>query len=148
WKNLTLDNFKYILFAYPQVWPSALHSLILAVLGATISVTLAIALAWYGLRLGGRLAPLVDYALVLPLGIPAIALSIGILSTWILVPGGIYGTLWILLLAYVTAHIPIATQFVASAFYRIHTELDDASRVSGHSWLGTLLHIDIPLMGP
>ena len=148
WKNVTLDNVNYILFAYPQVWPSARHSLFLAVLGATISVLLAIALAWYGLRLGGRLAALVDYALVLPLGIPAIALSIGILSTWILVPGGIYGTLWILLLAYVTAHIPIAMQFVASAFHRINTELEDASRVAGHSWLGTLRRIDVPLMGP
>lgn len=148
WQNLTLDNFRYILFAYPQVWPSAYHSLFLAVLGATISVLLAIALSLYGLRLGGRLAALVDYALVLPLGIPAIALSIGILSTWILVPGAIYGTLWILLLAYVTAHIPIAMQFVGSAFRRIHTELEDASRVSGHSWLGTMLHIDMPLMGP
>jgi iron(III) transport system permease protein len=148
WQNLTLDNVKYILFAYPQVWPSARHSLLLAVLGATVAVLLAIALAWYGLRLAGRLASLVDYALVLPLGIPAIALSIGILSIWILVPGGIYGTLWILLLAYVTAHIPIAMQFVASAFHRINRELEDASRVAGQSWLGTLIHIDVPLMGP
>ena len=148
WKNITLDNINYILFAYPQVWPSARHSLILAVLGATISVVLAIALAWYGLRIGGRLAALVDYTLVLPLGIPAIALSIGILSTWILVPGGIYGTLWILLLAYITAHIPIAMQFVGGAYHRINTELEDASRVAGHSWFSTLCRIDVPLMGP
>jgi iron(III) transport system permease protein len=117
-------------------------------LGATGCVVLAIALAWYVLRMRGRLSTLVDYALVLPLGIPGIALSIGILSAWILVPGGLYGTLWILLLAYVTAHIPVAMQFVGSAFHRIHTELEDASRVAGHSWWSTLRRIDIPLMGP
>ena len=69
--------------------------------------------------------------MVLPLGIPGIALGVGILSLWILVPGGIYGTLWILLLAYVTAHIPVAMQFVGSALHRIHTDLEDASRISG-----------------
>ena len=129
--NLTLKNFRYVLFEYPQVWPSAQHSLLLALLGATGSVLLAIALAWYMHRMRGRLAGALEYAIVLPLGIPGIALGIGILSAWILVPGGIYGTLWILLLAYITAHLPVAMQFVASALHRIHTELEDASRVAG-----------------
>lgn len=146
--NFTLNTFRYILFEYPQVWPSARHSLLLGVLGATGCVLLAIALSWYVIRMRGRLSKLVDYAMVLPLGIPGIALGIGILSLWIIVPGGIYGTLWILLLAYVTAHIPVAMQFVGSALHRISTELEDASRIAGHSWLGTLRRINLPLMGP
>lgn len=146
--NFTLKNFTYILFDYPQVWPSVKHSLILGVAGATGCVVLAIALAWYVLRMRGRLAPLVDYAIVLPLGIPGIALGIGILSAWVLVPGGIYGTLWILLLAYITAHVPVAMQFVSSAMHRIHTELEDASRVAGQSAFGTVWRIDLPLMRP
>jgi iron(III) transport system permease protein len=137
-----------MLFEYPQVWPSAQHSLLLAFLGATVCVLLAIALAWYVMRLHGRFASVVDYAMVLPLGIPGIALGVGILSLWIVVPGGIYGTLWILLLAYVTAHIPVAMQFVSSALHRIHTDLEDASRISGHSWLDTIRRIDLPLMRP
>ena len=146
--NFTLKNFRYVLFEYPQVWPSAQHSLFLAVLGATLSVLLAIALAWYVQRSRGRLAGTLEYALVLPLGIPGIALGIGILSAWILVPGGLYGTLWILLLAYVTAHLPVAMQFVSSALHRIHTELEDASRIAGQSALGTVWRIDLPLMRP
>ena len=105
---------------------------------------LAIALAWYVIRMRGRFAGAVEYAMVLPLGIPGIALGIGILSLWILVPGGIYGTLWILLLAYVTAHIPVAMQFVGSALHRIHTDLEDASRIAGQTWLGTIRRVDIP----
>jgi iron(III) transport system permease protein len=111
-------------------------------------VLLAIALAWYVHRSRGRLAGALEYAIVLPLGIPGIALGIGILSAWILVPGGIYGTLWILLLAYITAHLPVAMQFVRSALHRIHTELEDASRVAGRSPLGTVWRIDLPLMRP
>jgi iron(III) transport system permease protein len=147
-ENLTLRNFKYMLLEYPQVWPSAEHSVLLGVLGATLCMMLGVALAWYVIRMRGRLAVLVEYAMVLPLGIPAIALGLGILSFWILVPGGIYGTLWILLLAYVTAHIPVATQFVGSALHRINTELEDASRISGRTLLGTILRINLPLMRP
>ncbi|MEO6747537.1 MAG: iron ABC transporter permease [Caldimonas sp.] len=147
-ENLTLRNFKYVLFEYPQVWLSAQNSMLLALAGATCCVVLAIALAWYVIRMRGRFAGLVEYAMVLPLGIPGIALGVGILSLWILVPGGIYGTLWILLLAYVTAHIPVAMQFVGSALHRIHTDLEDASRVAGQAWSGTIRRVDIPLMRP
>ena len=147
-ENFTLKNFSYVLFEYPQVWPSVQHSLFLAVAGATACVGFAVALAWYVMRVRGRLAPLVELAMILPLGIPGIALGVGILSLWILVPGAIYGTLWILLLAYVTAHIPVAMQFVSSALHRIHTDLEDASRISGQSWIGTICRIDLPLMRP
>lgn len=147
-ENLTLRNFRYVLFEYPKVWPSAQNSLVLAVLGATICVALAIALAWYIVRMRGRYAGLVEYAMAIPLGVPGIALGLGILSLWILVPGGIYGTLWILLLAHVTAHIPVALQFVTSALHRIHNDLEDASRVSGRTLLGTIRRINLPLMRP
>ena len=147
-ENLTLRNFQYVLFEYPQVWLSAQNSIVLALGGVTCCVVLAIALAWYVIRMRGRFAGVVEYAMVLPLGIPGIALGVGILSLWILVPGGIYGTLWILLLAYVTAHIPVAMQFVGSALHRIHTDLEDASRVAGQAWTGTIRRIDVPLMRP
>ena len=146
--NLTLRNFRYMLFEYPQVWPSAQNSVFLAILGSTLCVLLAVVLAWYAMRMRGRLAALVEYAMVIPLGVPGIALGLGILSLWILVPGGIYGTLWILLLAYVTAHVPVALQFVNSALHRIHTDLEDASRIAGRSLLGTIRRIDLPLMRP
>ncbi|TCR63147.1 iron ABC transporter permease [Bosea sp. BK604] len=147
-ENVTLRHFHYMLFEYPQVWPSARHSLLLGVLGASLCVLLALALCWYMVRMRGRFAGLVQYAMVIPLGVPGIALGVGILSFWILVPGGIYGTLWILLLAYVTAHIPVAIQFVGSALHRIHTDLEEASRISGRSLIGTIRRIDLPLMRP
>ena len=146
--NFTLGNFKYLLFDYPQVWPSVQHSLLLALVGASTCIALALALAWYVIRMRGRFAAIVEYAMVLPLGVPGIALGVGILSLWILVPGGIYGTLWILLLAFVTAHIPVAMQFVSSALHASTPELEDASRMAGRAWLGTLHRIDLPLMRP
>jgi iron(III) transport system permease protein len=145
-ENLTLKNFRYMLFEYPQVWPSAQNSFFLAVLGATACLALAVALAWYVIRLRGRLSGLLEFAMAVPLGVPGIALGLGILSLWILIPGGIYGTIWILLLAYVTAHIPVALQFVGSAMHRIQSDLEEASRISGQTLLGTIRRINLPLM--
>jgi iron(III) transport system permease protein len=137
-----------VLFEYPQVWPSAQHSLLLALLGATGSVLLAIALAWYVHRSRGRLAGALEYAIVLPLGIPGIALGIGILSAWILVPGGIYGTLWILLLAYITAP-PAGGDAVRGQRPASHPHRA-RRRVAGGRPLRPRhgLRIDLPLMRP
>jgi iron(III) transport system permease protein len=70
-ENLTLRNFKYVLFEYPQVWLSAQNSMLLALAGATCCVVLAIALAWYVIRMRGRFAGVVEYAMVLPWAFPA-----------------------------------------------------------------------------
>lgn len=146
--NVTLRNFQYMLFEYPQVMISARHSLFLAILGATLCVALAIALSWYAIRMRGKFSGVVQYAMVIPLGVPGIALGLGILTFWIAVPGGIYGTLWILLLAYITNHIPVAMQFVSSALHRIQVDLEEASRICGRDLLGTILRINLPLMRP
>lgn len=147
-ENVTLRNFQYMLFEYPQVTTAAQHSLFLAVFGATACVALAIALSWYVIRLQGKFSGIVQYAMVIPLGVPGIALGLGILSLWIVIPGGIYGTLWILLLAYMTNHIPVAMQFVSSALHRIQVDLEEASRICGRSLVGTILRINLPLMRP
>lgn len=147
-ENVTLHNFQYMLFEYPQVGTAMRNSLFLAILGASLCVALAVALSWYVTRMRGVLSGVVQYAMVIPLGVPGIALGLGILSFWIALPVSLYGTVWILLLAYVTAHIPVAMQFVGSALHRIQVDLEEASRISGRGLLGTILHVNLPLMRP
>lgn len=147
-ENFTLRNFRYILFDYPQVWQAVKNSLFLGIAGATLTVLVAVVLSWYTLRFKGRLSGVVDVTTILPLGIPHIAIGMGILSAWILVPGGPYGTIWILLIAYITSTMPVAMQFVGSALRRIHTELEEASRVSGRSAVATMMRVSAPLMRP
>ena len=60
----------------------------------------------------------------------------------------LYGTLWILLLAYVTIELPAAYQQLQSAFRSLAPELEEASRILGASRLRTLRDITAPLLGP
>jgi iron(III) transport system permease protein len=63
-------------------------------------------------------------------------------------PVVLYGTLWILLLAYVTIELPAAYQQLQAAFRGISGELEEASRILGASRLGTLRRVTAPLLGP
>ena len=58
----------------------------------------------------------------------------------------LYGTLWILLIAFVTIALPAAYQQMQSAFRSVHPDLEDASRILGATRLRSLWHITAPLL--
>lgn len=87
---------------------------------------------------------LLDFVSSLPIGIPGIVLAIGILSAYIKTP--LYGTLWVMGLAYVTLFLPVGVQNTNAIFLSISPELEESSRTCGGSWLSTLKNISIPLM--
>jgi iron(III) transport system permease protein len=78
--------------------------------------------------------------------IPGIVLGVGLFLSYARPPLVLYGTLWILLLAFVTIALPAAYQQLQSAFRSVHTDLEDASRILGSSRLRTLRDITAPLL--
>jgi len=83
-----------------------------------------------------------------PIAIPGITLGVGLFLAYTRGPVVLYGTLWILLLAYVTIELPAAYQQLQAAFRGISGELEEASRILGASRLGTLRRVTAPLLGP
>jgi iron(III) transport system permease protein len=84
-----------------------------------------------------------DRALVIayvntPVAIPGIVLGVGLFFTYTRPPFVLYGTLWILLIAFVTLPVPAACQQLQSAFRSVHPELKDASRIFGATQLRAL----------
>ena len=77
---------------------------------------------------------------------PGIVLGVGLFLSYARPPLVLYGTLWILLLAFVTIALPAAYQQLQSAFRSVHTDLEDASRILGSSRLRTLRDITAPLL--
>ena len=96
--------------------------------------------------LPGRRA--LDLVTVLPVAIPGIIIGLGYLWSWISLPVGLYGTLWIMVLAYVSQFAPQATRAIAGSLVQIHPELEESSRLSGAGILTTLRLIVIPLARP
>ncbi len=91
---------------------------------------------------------LLDYLAILPLGLPGTVMAVGILLAFIRPPFSIYGTIWILLVAYVARFIPLATRSANATFRQIDPSLEEAARITGASWLTAIRRILVPLSRP
>ncbi|HWX47876.1 MAG TPA: iron ABC transporter permease [Roseomonas sp.] len=142
----SLANFAYVLFSFRLTQQAILNSLILAVLGATIGVALAVLQAYYLNRGAPGRRGLADALLSLPLGIPGIILGLGFLILAIRTP--LYSTLTIVLIAYVARFFPFATRTVSAMFLAINPELEQSARASGASWGQSMRWVLLPLLKP
>jgi iron(III) transport system permease protein len=146
-----LRNFRYVLQHYPKTYLALANSLILGVATATCVCALGLGIAWVVIRARGpgKLRGYLDQVSMFPLAIPSMVLALGLLWTYVgLKALPIYGTIWILLLAYVTHYLPVGVRAGSGALRQLHAELEDAARVTGASWLRMIRWITVPLTRP
>jgi iron(III) transport system permease protein len=126
------------------VWNSAL----LSIGSATVIMLLASVLSWIVVRtkLPGRW--MLDNLASLPLVFPGLVLGLAIMVCYLNVRIGVYGTLWIMLIAYVTRFIPYGMRYGATSMIALHRELEESAAMSGASWLTTFWRILLPLLKP
>ncbi|HEY5626640.1 MAG TPA: ABC transporter permease subunit, partial [Nitrospira sp.] len=119
-----------------------------AVGGATLCMLLAALTAWVTTKtkLAGR--GIIEGLTFIPWAFPGTALAIGLLWTYVFVPLPIYGTLWILLIGYITRFLPYGLRSMTSTIVQLHDELQDASAVCGASFLTTFRRVLLPLLRP
>ena len=146
--NLTLTHFNAALFQDQVAVRGIINSLKLATAAATIAVVIGAAVAYLDLRTKVRGRRLLDYLAILPLGLPGTVMAVGILLAFIRLPIPIYGTLWILLAAYVARFIPLATRSANATFRQIDSSLEEAGRITGATWWHTIRRILMPLSRP
>ena len=91
---------------------------------------------------GGR----IGFLATAPIAIPGIVLGVGLFLAYTRPPFVLYGTLWVLLIAYITIELPAAYQQLQSAFRAVHPELEDASRILGATRLRSLIDVTAPLL--
>lgn len=144
-----LSHFAYVLFTYPKTLIAAQNSLVLGVLSASSVAMLGLAVGWVIVRMRGRARGFLDQVSMMPLAIPSMVLALGLLWTYVglrFLP--VYGTLLILLIAYVTHYLPFGVRAASGALRQLHPELEDAARVSGAGLLTTLRLVVFPLTRP
>jgi iron(III) transport system permease protein len=146
--NLTLAHLNTALFQDQVSVRGILNSLKLATAAALIAVLIGAAVAYLDLRTSVRGRRLLDYLAILPLGLPGTVMAVGILLAFIRLPIAIYGTLWILLAAYVARFIPLATRSANTTFRQIDPSLEEAARVTGGTWWDAIRRILLPLSRP
>jgi len=147
WQNLTLENFRYV-WATPRVHRAFVNSLILALVGATACMLLASLASYITVRtkIAGR--GIIEGLVFIPWAFPGTAMALGLLWAYVDFPIPIYGTIWIILIAYVTRFLPYGLRAVSSTIIQVHKELEEASIACGAGFLATFRRILIPMMRP
>ena len=144
--NATMRNFNFVFFELSATKLVLKNTFVLGALAATIGTTLALVIAYLTTRKAVRGWRVLGFLATAPIAIPGIVLGVGLFLSYTRPPFVLYGTIWVLLLAYLTIELPAAYQQMQSAFRSVHPELEDASRILGATRLQALRQITAPLL--
>ncbi len=145
--KMTLANFHYIL-NYPLALTAFKNSFYLSVGSATVVMLLTSVIAWITVKtkLPGR--ALLDNMTFIPIAMPGIVLGVSLIWVYLTLPIPIYGTIWVLLLAYITKFMPYGIRAASASMIQINKELEEASLTAGGTWFQTFRKVILPLLMP
>jgi iron(III) transport system permease protein len=145
--EFTLANYQTALSLGP-VRIALFNSLSLGLGVATGGVVLMAFLVWiiYRSRIVGRGA--IEYLVMFPQAVPRLVFGLALLWAWINIPIPIYGTLWLLALAYLTVMLPLGVRTLAGVVLQIDKSLEECARVCGAGWLYQMRTVTLPLLRP
>jgi len=145
--SLTLKHYAYV--TNQEVIRRALaNSALLGVSAATITMVLGTFVAYARIRAKLRGAAALDTLGMLPYAIPHTVIAIAMILAWAQPPVALYGTIWIILLAYIVAYMPLSLRTTSATLQQVHESLEEAARVSGAGPLRAMRDIIIPLVRP
>jgi iron(III) transport system permease protein len=147
WELLTFDNYRGNL-TDTRTYRALQNSLFLAVGGATLCMLLASLTAWVTTKTKVAGRGVIEALTFIPWAFPGTALAIGLLWTYVYIPLPIYGTLWILLIGYITRFLPYGLRTMTSTIVQLHDDLPQASMACGAGFLATFRRILLPLLRP
>ena len=145
--NFTLDHFRQA-FSINAVRTAMLNSIMLAMVTATIGVIMTGLLSWIILRsrLPGR--GVLEYLAMFPQAVPRIVFAFGMMWAWLVFPLPVYGTFWVLLIAYLTVFMPLGVRTISGVVLQLDKSLDECGQVCGASWWYRMRTITAPLLRP
>jgi iron(III) transport system permease protein len=146
-KAYSLFNFQR-LFENPLTLDSIYNSLEVGAITALCGGVLCFAIGYTVTRTRIQGRALIDVVATVPVAIPGLVIGVAYLWAWIGLPGGLYGTLWILALAFIARFIPDTVKALSSSLMQIHPELEEASWLCGRGVPGTIARIVLPLARP
>jgi len=146
-QHLTLEPYRFIL-TYPNILRSVWNTLFLSIGSATVIMLVTSVICWIVVRtkIPGRW--LLDNLASLPMVFPGLVLGLSIMIFYLNVDIGVYGTIWIMFIAYITRFMPYGLRYNTTSMLQIHKELEESAAMSGASWATTFFRIILPLLKP
>lgn len=149
-KALSLLTFNNYVTAFNDsgIIRSVMNSLTVSMTSATGAILITFFAAWLIVRASIKSRWILDQMAMLPLVFPGIVMGIAILKMYLMLPVPVYGTLWILILAFIARYLPYGIRFSHSALLSLHKELEEGAMVSGASWFQMMRQVVVPLIMP
>lgn len=147
WRLLTLEHYRFNL-TDSRTYKAIQDSVFLAVTGATLCMLLAAVTSYITTKTKVAGRGMIEALTFIPWAFPGAALAIGLLWTYVYIPLPIYGTLWILMIGYITRFLPYGLRSMTSTIVQIHDEMEDASKACGAGFVSTFRRVLLPLMRP
>ena len=149
-KALSLLTFNNYVTAFNDsgIIRSVMNSLTVSTTSATGAILITFFAAWLIVRASIKSRWILDQMAMLPLVFPGIVMGIAILKMYLMLPLPVYGTLWILILAFIARYLPYGIRFSHSALLSLHKELEEGAMVSGASWFQMVRQVVVPLIMP
>jgi len=143
----TFENYSAVL-TDSLVLEGLKNSELLSAVTATVVMLVMAVCAWLVLRtrLPGR--RLLDHVTFVPIAVPGLVLGVALLFVYLRAPIPVYGTLWILLIAYVTIAMPYGMRYASVSMSQIARELEESAAVSGAGWFQSFRRVLLPLLAP
>lgn len=129
------------------VW-AVLNSLVVSLTSATAVVLVTFVAAWLVVRTNISKRWTLDQLAMVPLVFPGLVMGVAILKMYLTLPVPIYGTVWIMVFAFLVRYLPYGIRFSYAGLLSIHRELEDSSAACGGNWGQTVRKILFPLMLP
>lgn len=148
----TLDAYREVLFKQTITRTAFFNSVTLSLTTAIGLLVVTVLTGYYLVRSKSRLAPVLSALAEIPYALPGIVLAVALILVFaapIPVIGiSIYGTIWIILVAYFSSFFAVSLKPVVSAFRQLDPSLEEAARLSGAGFGRRMIDIVVPLVAP
>jgi iron(III) transport system permease protein len=146
-KAYSLIHFER-LFDNPLAMRSIVNTMEVGLITALAGGVLAFSIGYTVNRTQASGRRAIDVISTLPIAIPGLVIGVAYLWAWIGLPGGLYGTIWILALAFIARFMPDTIKALSTSLMQIHKELEEAAWICGKGLIGTIRTIVLPLARP
>ena len=136
------------MFDNPLTVQSMINSMKVGLITAVVGGILSFAIGYTITRSQAPARRTIDMITTIPVAIPGLVIGVAYLWAWIGLPGGLYGTFWILALAFVARFLPDTVKALSTSLMQIHRELEEAAWICGRSLFGTITSVVLPLARP
>ncbi|MCH5278096.1 MAG: iron ABC transporter permease [Desulfovibrionaceae bacterium] len=149
WENLSLENYKFILFEHKLTKDAIFNSVTLGLSAALITMFAGVMISYVIVKMKVRGKGILEFLGMLPFSVPGSVIALGVILAWSGKFGiNLYNTVWIILVAYIARYMAFSLKANSAALEQVHDSLVEAARACGATMWQALKDIVIPLVRP